>query len=428
MSVPPHHRRLLPSVPLFGLLILALAVSRPHAAAAQTPARSRPATSKATAKTPAPAASPAKPVSEIDAARAALAAGRTDEAIETADRLLAKTPNDEAATGVKIAALVARDQRTDALAIYDAFRKATGHGSAALLAPVARGELRTLAHGDLSSLQGEALAALAADGDRPARLQLEQMAADTKKTMSGGMVSANEALARLGDARAAERLVAFASQVEPGRRTMVLGEIATVPHAPALALVRESLKSTDPMVQATAADAAGMLGLKPLEPELRQILATGHPFAQNSAAVALMRFGDAASKDRVRTLLTSPAGALRIQAARAFDAIGDRSWVSDVQPLLKDPDGVTRFQAAELLLPVDRPAALEVLQSGLADPNPAIRGEATRILMTDGHVDLGMLRTLLTDAAPRARLLAAGAVLTQARTPAPAAAPAAAHR
>jgi HEAT repeat protein len=320
---------------------------------------------------------------------------------------------------------LAHDQRKDALEAYDSFRKNSGRDSALLLASIARSELRALSHGELSSLQGEALGTLAANGDVIARKQLEQMAG-TAPITTPTAAAATEALARLDDARAAQRLVAWTAQMDPGQRVMLLRALGSVPHAPALALIRDSLASSNPLTQAAAAESAAALGLKETEPDLRKVLASGHPFAQNAATLALARMGDPAAKERARKMLTSPAPPVRLQAARALDQIGDRSWVADIQPLLKDPDGLTRFQAAELLLHVDRPAALAVLQPGLADPNPAIRGECARILTADAAADLPALRTLLGDAASQIRLQAAAAILAKARVATPAAAPAAA--
>jgi HEAT repeat protein len=338
----------------------------------------------------------------------------------------------EAETQKYIDLYLSHDQRKDALEVYDSFRQNAGRDSALLLATIARSELRALSHAELSSLQGEALGALAAGGDVIARKQLEQMAGTAAITTPTAAAAA-EALAKLDDARAAERLVAWAQQMDPGQRAMLLRSMGPVPRAPMLALVRDTLGSSNPIAQAAAADAAASLGFKEVEPDLRKVLATGHPFAQNAATMALARFGDAAAKDRTRTMLTSPAPPVRLQAARVLDQIGDRSWVDQVRPLLTDPDGLTRFQAADLLLRVDRPAALEVLQKGLADANPAIRGECARILTADATPDLPTLRTLLGDAAPQVRLHAATALLVQARgskpvAAAPAAAPAQAAR
>jgi hypothetical protein len=370
--------------------------------------------------TPSKTAAVAKSSPEVDAARAALTAGHVDDAIAAADRILAKTPTDEDAARVKIDALMTRgDHRQEALDAYDKFQIAAKRGSATLLAPIARGELRALTHNDLPSTQGDALGALAADGDRAARQQLEKLATDPKSAASGAAIAADEALARLGDAPAGQRLMAAAAQLDPARRAMLLRDIASIPHAPkpAASLVRESLQSPDPMAQMTAANLAATFGLTELEPDLRQVAANGHPMVRNDATLALMRLGDAASKETIRKQLSSPVPAVQLQAARAFAAVGEKNWVVAVRPLLGNLDGLTRFSAAELMLPVDRHAALDVLQEGLTDQNPTIRTEAARIMTADGQVDPTLLRKLLTDAAPRARLLAASAVLSQARAP-----------
>jgi HEAT repeat protein len=407
----PKLRRSLP--------VLLAILTVPCALAHDTVLASAPQKSRTVAKwSKKPAAAADESAAALDAAQTALKANHLDEAISRADQVLAKSPGNARAAEIKIEALVAGDKQQDALDAYDAFAKANTRGPVTLLAPIAKGELRAMSKVDLTSLDADALRVLATNGDAAAKRQLVQLSA--AKTPSAASIAATTALARMGDAPAAQRLVAYATQAEASRRSTFLHEIANVPHAPALAVVRDSLKSSDPVVQATAAEAAAALGLKDLTPELKQVLATAHPFAQNAAAIALTMFGDADAKARVQTMMTSPAGSVRIQAAKALDAIGDKSWTEQIRPLLQDQDGLTRFQAAELLLPVDRAAALNVLQAGISDPNPVIRGESTRILTSDGKTEPGLLRILITDKTPQVRLLAANAVLTQARAATPA--------
>jgi HEAT repeats len=345
--------------------------------------------------------------------------------VTTPPSLHAQTASaEENAAKVKIETFLAHSQQDQAIEVYDAFRTSTGRDAAALLALIARSELRRLSQGELSSVRGDALGALAADGDRAARQRLEQMSTPAGASSDPASLAATIALARLSDPKAAERLVSLASEIDPGRRVALLEAIASVPNAPVVSLARELLSSSDPMAQAAAAETAATLNLTQLAPELRKIMTTGQPIVRPAAILALTRFGDAAAKDRARGMLASPAPSVRIQAARVLDQVGDRSWVKDIRPLLKDSDGLTRFYAAELLLATDRSAALEVLQGGLVDPNPAIRGECARILTSAAIPDLATLRTLLTDNAPNVRLLAASAILVQARTAAASATPA----
>lgn len=406
MRVPEFHR----SLPvLLAIVTLTVPCALAHDTVFASPAQKSRTAAKSSKKSAAADGSAAA----LDAAQTALKANHLDDAIARSDEVLAKTPSNTRAAEIKIEALVAGDKQQAALDAYDAFAKANTRGPVTLLTPIARGELRAISKNALTTLDGDALRVLATNGDASAKRQLEQLSTATKPTAAS--LSATTALAGMGDAAAAQRLVAYATQAEGSQRSVFLHEIANVPHAPALAVVRDSLKSSDPVVQATAAEAAASLGLKDLTPDLKQVLVTGHPFAQNAAATALAMFGDPSAKERVQMLLTSPAGSVRMQAAKALNATGDHGWTEQIRPLLQDQDGLTRFQAAELLLPVDRAASLTVLQAGLSDPNPVIRAEATRILTSDGKVEPALLRILVTDKTPQVRLLAANAILTQAK-------------
>jgi len=281
-----------------------------------------------------------------------------------------------------------------------------------VLAPIARAQLKALTQATLISVKVDALEALAAHGDTEAKTTLQTMMKD-----EGLARPAAEALARLGDKAAAQRVVTLVSQAQGSQRADAIRTLATIKDAPAEALVREALKANDPAMQAAGADVAAARGLKTLLPELRQTATTGIAQGQYRAVLALVALGDSTGRERVAEALASDIPDSRLSAAAALRKSGDKSWVDRVTPLLANPDGLNRFFAAEMLLSENRAAAMRVLHPATADPNPVIRGEAARILAEAASTDISQLRPFLGDPAPRARLWAAKGVL--AKMPAP---------
>jgi HEAT repeat protein len=357
-------------------------------------------------------------------ARDALKAGRAANAIELSDNVLSGAPDNQAAIGVKIDALIALGDFRSALRAYDGFVSMSGRDSATVLAPIARAQLKTLTQATLLAVKIDALEALAANGDAEAKTTLQTLMKEEATARP-----AAEAVARLGDKAAAQRVVQLVSQAQGGMRAEAVRTLATIKDAPAEAVVREALKANDPALQAAGADVAAARGMKSLVPELRQTAANGIAQGQYRAAIALVSLGDSVGRERVAEALASDVPDSRLSAAEALRKSGDKSWVARVTPLLADPDGLNRFFAAEMLLTEDRGAAMKVLHPATADPNPVIRAEAARILAQAASTDISQLRPFLGDPAPRARLWAAKGVLARAAAPAaPAAAPAPAAR
>lgn len=355
----------------------------------------------------------------VQRARDALKSGRAANAIELSDNVLSGAPDNLAAIGVKIDAMIALGDLRGALRAYDGFVSTTGRDDVTVLMPVARAQLKVLTQATLISVKIDALEALALHGDAEAKTTLQTLMKDDSASRP-----AAEAMARLGDKAAAQRVVQLASQAQGSQRSEALRTLATIKDAPAEALVREALKANDPALQAAGADVAAARGMKTLLPELRQTAASGIAQGQYRAAIALVALGDSAGRERVAEALASDIPESRLSAAAALRKSGDKSWVVRVTPLLTNPDGLNRFFAAEMLLSEDRAGAMKVLHPATADPNPVIRAEASRILAEAASTDISQIRPFLSDPAPRARLWAAKGVLAKAaeKTAAPAAA------
>jgi|EndMetStandDraft_5_1072996.scaffolds.fasta_scaffold52881_2 HEAT repeat protein len=344
----------------------------------------------------------------VERARDALKSGRAANAIELSDSVLQGAPDNLAAMGVKIDATIALGDLRSALRAYDTFVQMTGRDDVTVLAPIARAHLKVLSQSTLIAVKIDALEALAAHGDAEAKTTLQTLLKDD----NAGRPAA-EALARLGDKAAAQRVVQLVSQAQGGQRAEAVRSLATLKDVPAEDIVREALKANDPALQAAGADVAAARGMKSLVPELRQTATTGIAQGQYRAAIALVTLGDSTGRERVAEALASDIPDSRLSAAAALRKNGDKSWVARVTPLLTNQDGLNRFFAAEMLLPEDRSAAMRVLHPATADPNPVIRAEAARILSQAPSTDISQLRPFLADPAPRARLWAAKGVLAK---------------
>src|SRR3954449_2581438 len=349
----------------------------------------------------------------------ALAAGRTDDAVKAAERVLTRQPADHAALELKIEAL-ATSQPLPALDAYEAALSRTRIEDVFLLVPVARGTLRQIGAGDDPVLQAEALQRLAAAGDEVAAAQLRDVSESARGTV-------DVQLALAGNAAAAQRLLQHNVPVPAPTmaRALAAGGSAAVP------TLRSMLKHRDAPVRMAAAMSLGKMGAQDAAPDLKALL-TG-PETRSFAAVALTRLGEPDGEAIVQELMQSPSFDVRILGAEAYVGKGPGAWSQALMPALQDPNGLTRIRAAELLAPVAPEAARAVLMDAANDPNPVIRGDVSRVPEPPGLVRptepgtpeaadsmpvskaVAALRRLLRDADPSVRLHAGGSILAVAR-------------
>lgn len=335
----------------------------------------------------------------------ALAHGQQADAVRAADEALRINARSHDAIAAKIAALSVADAAR-ALDTYEGWVKTTD--DVFLLDPIARGVLASIAAGGDTALQIAALEQLARAGTEAARTRLAELRTKAQNH------AAAAALARLGDAAAASKLVETvrSGAVAPDAAPELL-ESAGSAAVPAL---RELLKHPVAPVRADAARALGRLGVTDAASDLRTAMADQNPLVSASAAVALTKLGDREGETRTKEMLESELPDFRLMAAEAYVGRGGGPWVNAIMPLLRDPNGLMRFQAAALIAPIDPDAVREVLVSGVSDPNPVIRGEAARVLADQiasksVMTDLPSVRRLLRDRDPAVRLRAAEIVL-----------------
>jgi HEAT repeat protein len=328
-----------------------------------------------------PAAAPDADTAALAAGWNAVAAGRFDQAVKTADGLLRRRAWDHGANLLRIVAL-ARTSPVRGLDAYEQWLKRAHVDEAAMLEPVAIAFLQAIVSSPRPELRTPALRALTLNGVVGAR---EALAAE------GGGADQSEidaAQAKSGDAAAQQRLV-------------------------------ERLKSSNPQERAAAAEALGSSRSDAVHAALAQMRQDPDPGVRTAVSVSLAEMGDTEALATVERMLSTNVPDVQIMASRAY---GGRPgpWVAVVRPLLDNPDGTTRLDAARAIAPVDPEAARKTLAAALRDGNPVIRFESARVFAESPALqltkeDIVTLRQRLRDTDPAVRMAVASALLRLAR-------------
>jgi HEAT repeat protein len=316
-----------------------------------------------------------------------------------------------------IAKLADSRQYADALAAYD--RQVTASSNrpdAALLAVIARAQLKDFAGGTDAVMSADALERLAAGGDDQALATLRDKASGPAG--SDPAVAAIKGLLRLGDKATIARLAKVLESTPPSERAeliQTLDQARVVAAGPAIA---GYLGDTAPTVRMAAAQAVGDLGVKEALPTLKSMFEKDIPTVKTFAAIALKRLGDRTADAYLADLLTSQVPDVRLMAAAAYPAADSRIWLPAVRELRNDRNELARVKAAERLACCDVPTARAILFDAFASPNPLMRGEAARVFDETGLGDARVARRLMGEAIDMLRLRGAGMAVKLARAPA----------
>jgi HEAT repeat protein len=398
-------------IPCTYVVVVAASMLLAARADAQTPPRDKTGAARAGATE----------ASAIAAGWSALAAGRYDDAIRTADALLAKTPSHHGALELKVEALSAT-QPLVALDAYEQWLGRTRIEDVFILTPIARGTLEQIAAGTDQALQRLAFRRLADSGDARAAVRLQEM------LKGSGVTDLQRAMD--GDPAAAARLVE--PKAAMGLPPQALAKVLPAAGPAAVPMLRSLLKHPAAPVRMEAALSLGKLNAVDAIPDLKAMMAD--PELRSYVAVALARLGDADGETVVQELLQSPVYDMRLLGAQAYEGKGPGPWVQALMPALQDPNGLTRVRAAEMLAPVAPEAARPVLVEAARDSNPVVRADVMRVLErtelfspADQPIDpssnakssdsqgLATLRRLLRDPDAITRLSAAGSILALVR-------------
>ena len=349
----------------------------------------------------------------------AVATGDAAEADRLSDSLLKVSPRNHDALALKIAARVSARTVAGALSALDAYEGWLGsvgqREDVFLLEPVARAVLSAHAASTDARVRSRALELLAAAGDDQARMKLGVAAGGP----DGGMLVGDDALVRLGDTAAAQRLVSRVKSANARDVSASIDALAAANVSGAAGVVAGALAPPNVLpTRMAAARALGILGDASAIPRLKEALNDADPPVRLLAAASLMRLGDNTGAELVQKFENSPVGDLRLLAVEA-SAAGNPTgpWVGVATGVLNDPDPLVRLRAAELLVrhAPDSTQAREVLTNALADANPAMAEAAARQLHSLPAGSLGSdpaaLRKLLRSPSPFAQLEAAGTLL-----------------
>lgn len=349
----------------------------------------------------------------------AVAAGNAAEAERLSDSLLKASPRHHDALALKIAARLTARTLVGALSALEAYETWLGHvgqrEDAFLIEPIARGILSAHAASTDARVRTRALELLASAGDDQARSKLSV----TTGGPEAGTVLGDDALARLGDTAAAQRLVSRVKTANSRDVSAAIDALVAANVTGAAAVIGAALSSPNVLpTRMAAARAIGILGDASALPRLREALKDPEPPVRILAAAALARLGDNSGAELLQKLENSPVGDLRLLAVEASASSNPTGpWVGVATGILNDPDPLVRLRAAELLVKyaAEPGPARDVLTNALTDPNPAMSEAAARQLhnLPPGALggDLATLRKLLRSPSPFAQLEAAGSVV-----------------
>jgi HEAT repeat protein len=339
---------------------------------------------------------------------ALLAEGRAKEAGPAIYQLLNRYPRNIAVLSLAIEVDIARGGAATALATYEGWLGSRTLEEPAVVRRVARALLYEWARQTSHTVaRGEALDALAQDGDESARAVLLAIAqADTEAGLRMGV--------HLKDPKAIGR-VAERLRTTRGSKMRDIELLARSDSPLAVPALVELLRDTEAEHRAAAADGLGRIGGSAAERALGPMINDPHGAVKTAASAALFKLGNFAGLNLLNELAASPNPAIRAGAAMLMASRPDETWKALVRGLLSDPDPTIRLDAATMLAPHEPTTARPVLDQLAYDSSLAIREETELVIATLPVSTLVDLRSIMRVGRPLARVRAAGRVLEMTR-------------
>ncbi len=356
----------------------------------------------------------------LESARAAKAAGRTNEALDAVAAVLKKSPGSADASRFQIETLLEVDRHAEALKVYDAYAATQPKPDRAMLGTLAGADLRRMARlrQNVPVLYAQVLERLARSGDANAIPALRQVAGSTS-VISPESLAPVIALARLKDPAGENRLAEMLTSSVSTARAQVVQAIAQGDVRSQAPRLIPLLSDPDINVRNAVAIALGLLQAKQAVPELRNAYENDQAGAVKMfAAVSLKQLGDTTADSFLEGLLKGQIAEIQVIAAGAWQFATSKSpvWEKAVRTLLASPNDLHRVRAAELLAGVDPAAARNILTSAVASPNPLLRSAAAKALESRPELaDFALARRLMGDAAEGVRVHGSGLALVLAK-------------
>lgn len=335
---------------------------------------------------------------------ALLAKGDAGGAAAAAAQALARDRLSPAAVLLAIEAELARGSAATALTTYEKWLSGRTLDAPYVLRRVARAILlESSVQQPHARARLDALAALAADGDRSAAAALE----GASQSNSFGET---RALASMGNEDAVARLIVQLASM-PSGRTSVIDALGNSGSKLAVGPLKALLSDPSDVNRAAAAEALGRLGAAEATPQLKSLLNDPMFHVKLKAAGALFLLNDSSGLAFLNEVATSEHATIRIAAVRELAAQPDTAWQAMVRALASDPDPVVRLDAARLIAPYDPALARTVLDALMRDDNVGIREAASGVFADRVATDFQTLRAMLRSGDIAVRVKAGARIL-----------------
>jgi len=210
-------------------------------------------------------------------------------------------------------------------------------------------------------------------------------ARDAVRRVAGSNAAAEEraeavrALGRLRGEGAAEALLPFLADTDPGVRADAAVALASTGDSVAAIDLGPLLGDPDPRVRARAAWAAGRLHARDLAEAIRPLLADPSPDVRLAATKACGDVEDAGARLALEKVATDPDWRIRVNVATALGKAGSIDALPALAELGKDPNPHVRAAVAAAVEPIPYHYRRDDLLLGLVkDPEPEVRGATAR--------------------------------------------------
>ncbi|NUQ62146.1 MAG: HEAT repeat domain-containing protein [Pirellulales bacterium] len=191
---------------------------------------------------------------------------------------------------------------------------------------------------------------------------------------AGMRLVAARGLARIGDARAAERLAVAVGDVDPAVCREAIRALGTIKDRVGVPVLIDALGNDDPRTRAMAAWALGATGQPAIGP-LIAALADENAQTGDLAVQSLKMIGKPAAAP-LMAALKDPRRLVRANAAQVLGMIDPPDAAPALLPLLKDADSQVRSRAAGALGKLADARAQEPLLAALKDADGEVRCSA----------------------------------------------------
>ncbi|HET6370763.1 MAG TPA: HEAT repeat domain-containing protein [Nitrospiria bacterium] len=400
------------------------------------------------------------PIAHIEAADAALRQGKYDQVLLETDRALSLDPNSVPAKRLRIKALIGKGEETAALDAYEVLSREKGPDTI-LLKEICQGFLReglkqqnffvrsasVKAMGEMKDYSTVPILAMAMkDGaafvrffaveslgelaDPPSLRLLESATQDPEPMVR---ISAVKALDGIEGDKAVPILAKFSGDGDLTVRLFALAALVHRGDSKAREALTRTVREVNKMQRATAAAALGQTRDRSLIPLLLPLLSDKDSQTRTYAAEALGKIGGPEAFGPLSKALSDPDLGVRGSAAAALGKLGDpravplltkslpkisadarvstrRAAASKEKPTGNDDGRLAEVSVAESLVRLGASPG-KIYDEAVSDPDYGVRHFAVGSLGQIGdETSIPLLKTALSDEAPRVRIAAVRAI------------------